>query len=66
VSPETSRAILAIAARSISLSKGLLGVSIQIILVSAPIAARSLCGSAMSTKLTRRLAERLRTFSNSR
>ena len=61
-----SRAILATAARSISLSRGLLGDSTQIILVSGRIAARNRAGSAMSTKLTLRLAERLRTFSNRR
>ena len=49
-----------------SFNSGLLGVSIQIIFVSGRIAAESRAGSAMSTKLTLKPAERLRTFSNSR
>ena len=61
-----SRAISATAARSMSFNSGLLGVSIQIIFVSGRIAAESRAGSPMSTKLTLKPAERLRTFSNSR
>jgi hypothetical protein len=61
-----SCAIFATASRSISLSRGLLGVSIQIIFVSGRIAAERRAGSDMSTKVVERLAERLRTFSNNR
>ena len=46
-----SRAIFATAARSMSFSSGLLGVSTQSILVSGRIAERTRAGSAMSTKL---------------
>ena len=60
------RAIFATAARSINLSSGLLGVSTQIIFVSGRIAAERLAGSAISTKLVLKFAERLRTFSNRR
>jgi hypothetical protein len=60
------RPIAAIAARSTSFSIGLVGVSTQISRVSGRIAASTASGSAMSTSVSVRPAERSRTWRNSR
>ena len=60
------RASCATAARSTRFSMGLVGDSIQTMRVLGRIAASNATGSARSTKLTSRPAERLRIFSNNR